>query len=117
MVLDSATLHDLEILPASTGRGPTLFSLLDRTRTRAGRAHLRRNLLAPAGSPDAIVARQAAHRALADDAVAYRNAIDAAQCEGAERYLSSSWQLSSDRALLSKLLHELWRPEWYRRFL
>ena len=39
MFLDSATLHDLEVFSTSAACGPTLVSLVDRTRTRAGRKH------------------------------------------------------------------------------
>jgi DNA mismatch repair ATPase MutS len=46
MFLDSATLQDLEIVPMPRVRGTTLWSLIDRTRTRIGREMLRERLLA-----------------------------------------------------------------------
>ena len=45
MLLDASTLRDLEVLSPLTPDGPTLWSLVDRTRTRAGRKGLRDRLL------------------------------------------------------------------------
>ena len=62
---------------ASTPRGRTLWSLVDRTRSRAGREHLRRSLTAPGHAAAGIVQRQRAHQALARDLDGYGRLLDA----------------------------------------
>jgi hypothetical protein len=105
MFLDSATLHDLEVFSTSAACGPTLVSLVDRTRTRAGRKHLCRHLVAPAAhSAEEILALQRAHQVLAAEAVTYRTIVDRADADGAERYLSSNWQLPHGRSSLERFV-------------
>jgi DNA mismatch repair protein MutS len=118
MFMDSATLHDLEVFSTSAACGPTLVSLVDRTRTRAGRKHLCRRLVAPAAhSAEEILALQRAHQALAAEAVTYRTIVDRADADGAERYLSSNWQLPHGRSSLERFVLGVWRPAWYRQYL
>src|SRR5436309_6780877 len=117
-VLDSATFHDLEVFSTSAACGPTLVSLVDRTTTRAGRKHLCRRLVAPAAhSAEEILALQRAHQVLAAEAVNYRTAVDRADADGAERYLSSNWQLPDGRSSLERFVLGVWRPAWYRQYL
>jgi DNA mismatch repair ATPase MutS len=78
MFIDSATLQDLEIMPTPTVRGTTLWSLVNRTRTRVGSEALREQLLHPPHTADEILALQRAHQVLADDANAYRGTLDRA---------------------------------------
>ena len=47
MLIDAATQRDLDVLESTTPGGRSLWSVLDRTRSRAGREHLRRQLVAP----------------------------------------------------------------------
>ena len=65
MFLDAATLRDLEILSPLTPQGPTLWTLLDRTRTRAGRKALHNCLVAPLGLAEQILDRQRAQQEVA----------------------------------------------------
>jgi DNA mismatch repair protein MutS len=116
LILDAATLGDLDILSTSTPHGPTLLGLVDRTRTRAGQRHLRRRLTTLADSDEAIVALQRAHQLLAARASAYGALVDQADSEGAERYLNSNWQLPDAKSRLSRFTERLWRPHWYRQY-
>lgn len=93
MFVDSATLQDLEIVPARAARGASLWTLIDRTRTRAGSQALRARLINPPHAADEIVALQRAHQALAAKAIPYRHALDRAALDDVERYLDSNWQL------------------------
>jgi DNA mismatch repair protein MutS len=117
MALDPATLHDLDILSTSTRGGPTLFGLVDRTRSRAAREALRNRLVAPSDSAEDIVALQLAHQSLAADAAGYRTIFDRADSDGVERYLQSNWQLPSARPALARVVEGLWRPRWFRDYL
>jgi DNA mismatch repair protein MutS len=117
MPLDPATLQDLHVLSTSTPRGPTLLSLVDRTRSRAGREALRQRLVAPSDSAEGILALQRAHQSLAADAAGYRAAFDRIDSDGAERYLNSNWQLPSTRPAVTRFVEGLWRPRWFRDYL
>lgn len=114
MAPDPATLHDLDVLSTSTPRGPTLVDLVDHTRSRAGREALRRRLVQPGTSAESILALQRAHQALAADAAAYRAMCDRADCDSAERYLNSNWQLPSARSALTRVAAGALRPRWFR---
>jgi len=111
MFLDSATLQDLEIVPMPSVRGTTLWSLVDRTRTRIGREVLRKRLLAPPHAAEEILALQHAHRVLASEASAYRIILDNADPDRVEGYLRSNWQLSSGMPALIRF------RKWYRQYL
>ena len=115
MLIDAATLRDLDVLAASTPRGQTIWSLLDRTRSRAGREHLRQRLVAPDHGAAAILERQCAHRALALDLPAIGRVLDAAGADFVERYLAAAWQLPSAQPALTAL--GLWRPAWFKDYL
>jgi DNA mismatch repair protein MutS len=118
MPIDPATLHDLDVFSTSTPRGPTLFSLVDRTRSRAGREALRQRLVAPSDSAEeGILALQRAHQSLAADAASYRTIVDRTDTDGAERYLNSNWQLPSTRHALTRLMQGFLRPRWFRDYL
>jgi DNA mismatch repair protein MutS len=118
MFIDSATLSDLEVVSTSTSRGPTLWGLVDRTRSRIGREHLRRRLLSPSHSAEEIPQIQQAHQLLAADAGAYRKAIDRAVCDEVEDYLSSTWHLPNAMPGLAPLAGGLFtRDKWYQRYL
>jgi DNA mismatch repair protein MutS len=111
MFVDSGTLHDLEIIPTPMTRGLTLWSLLDRTRSRAGREALRHALLSPVHSAEDILALQAAHQALGGSGAAFRTILDGAGMDGVENYLDINWQLPADMGGL------LWRHRWYPEYL
>jgi DNA mismatch repair protein MutS len=111
MFIDSATLQDLEIVPMPTARGTTLWSLINRTRTRVGSEALRERLLSPPHTPEEILALQRAHQVLAADASTYRYTLDQADADEVERYLNTNWQLPRDMPSLSVL------RRWYRHYL
>jgi len=94
VLIDAATLHDLDVLTPSTPRGRTLWSLVDRTRSRAGREHLRQRLVAPDHTAAAIVERQRAHQALARDLGGYGRLLDAL---GADASTDTSTRRGSSR--------------------
>jgi DNA mismatch repair protein MutS len=116
MLIDSATLADLEILSPSTKSGPTLWELIDRTRTRVGRDMLRRRLTAPLNSAGELLLLQRAHQALAAEANTYRAALDLADTDGAEHFLGSNWQLPAEMAGRRRV-SGLWQGKWYRQYL
>jgi DNA mismatch repair protein MutS len=111
MFVDVATLQDLEILATPAVRGTTLWSLVNRTRTRVGSETLRERLLNPPHTADEILALQRAHQALAAEANAYRETLDRASADGVERYLTASWQLPRDMPPLIRF------RQWYPRYL
>jgi DNA mismatch repair ATPase MutS len=115
VLIDAATLHDLDVLSASTPRGRTLWSLVDRTRSRAGREHLRQCLVAPGHAADEIVERQRAHQVLAANGAAVGALLDAAGADGVDRYLRSTWQLPPAQPALASV--GLWRPTWFKDYL
>jgi DNA mismatch repair ATPase MutS len=116
MLIDAGTLRDLDVLDAATPRGPTIWSLVDRTRSRAGREHLRRRLVEPCGTATAIHERQRAHQALA--ALSGLDAtLQAMDADGVERYLGSTWHLPQVRGGVVRLGDRLWAPAWYRQYL
>jgi DNA mismatch repair ATPase MutS len=117
MVIDADTLRDLDVLSSSGARGPTLIDLVDRTRTRAGRHHLRRCLTMWTPSSAAIVALQHAHQLLAADSGTYRAILDRADPDGVERYLNSTWQHPDSRTGITRFVESVWRPPWYRQYL
>jgi DNA mismatch repair ATPase MutS len=88
MFIDSASLQDLEIVPSPTVRGTTLWSLINRTRSRVGSEALRERLLNPPSGTDDILALQRAHQVLATDAATYRGMLDRIAGDEVERYLN-----------------------------
>jgi DNA mismatch repair protein MutS len=116
MLIDSATLTDLEVLSPLTKSGPTLWDLVDRTRTRVGRDMLRRRLTAPLHSTSELLLLQRAHQALAADAKIYRAALDLADTDGAEHFLNSNWQLPAEMGGRPRV-SSLWPGKWYRQYL
>jgi DNA mismatch repair protein MutS len=115
VLIDDATLRDLDVLEASTSRGQTLWALVDRTRSRTARTHLRQRLVAPQHGASAILERQRAHQALALDLPGYGGLLDAAGVDAVHRYLDSTWQLPSAQPALAGL--GLWRPDWFKDYL
>jgi DNA mismatch repair ATPase MutS len=111
MFVDTATLQDLEIVPMPTVRGTTLWSLVNRTRTRVGSEALRERLLNPPHTADEILGLQRAHQVLAAEASAYRHTLDRAAADDVEGYLNSSWQLPRGMPPLIRL------RKWYRQYL
>ncbi len=71
-------------------RGMTLWSLINRTRTRVGSEVLRERLLNPPSTADEILALQRAHQVLAAEANAYRQALERAGADEVERYLHAN---------------------------
>jgi DNA mismatch repair ATPase MutS len=115
VLIDEATLRDLDVLTASTPRGRTLWSLVDRTRSRAGREHLRHSLTAPDHAAAGIMPRQRAHQALARDLDGYGRLLDAFGAHDVERYLGATWQLPSAQPAIASL--GVWRPAWFKEYL
>src|SRR4051812_38966773 len=114
-MIDAATLHDLDVLTASTPRGRTLWSLVDRTRSRAGREHLRQRLVSPDHTAASIIERQRAHQALARDLDGYGRLLDAAGADAVDRYLGATWQLPWAQPAFAGI--GLWRPAWFKEYL
>jgi DNA mismatch repair protein MutS len=117
MVIDADTLRDLDVISTSVPRGKTLLDLIDRTRTRSGREHLRRRLTMWTPSSSAIMALQGAHQQLAVDSATYRMILDRADPDGVERYVNSNWQHPDSKSRLTILVDGVWRPRWYRQYL
>ena len=115
--VDAATLRDLDVLSTSTPQGPTLLKLVDRTRTHAGRDHLRRLLMAPRRSAGAILALQQAYQALAADHAAYDAILRRAYADDVGRYLAANWQLPHARGGLTRMAGRAWQPSWYREYV
>jgi DNA mismatch repair protein MutS len=111
MFLDSGTLRDLEILPTATTRGMTLWQLIDRTRSRAGRDALRHRFADVAQSEQDIIALQHAHQSIASCAASYRTVLDRSALDVVEEYLQGSWQLPADMGRF------IWRRRWHRDYL
>ncbi len=111
MFLDTATLHDLEIVPTPMTRGMTLWSLVDRTRTRLGREALRQRLLVPEHTAEEILALQRAHQTLAAETRAYRTVLDSADLDAVETYLRVKWQLPAHMPAMIQV------RKWYRPYL
>ncbi len=110
MVIDADTLRDLDVITTSVPRGKTLLDLIDWTRTRSGREHLRRRLTMWTPSSSAIVALQGAHQLLAADSGTYRTILDRAHPDGVERYVNSNWQHPDSKSRLTILVDGVWRP-------
>jgi hypothetical protein len=117
MLLDAATIRDLEILSPLSKNGQSVWSFVDRTHTRAGRLALRDRLIATADSRDEILARQRAHKELAGDSDAFSAAIRRTGCELVEQYLYSNWQLPKTMRTGPPLLRSLRRVAWYGHYL
>jgi DNA mismatch repair protein MutS len=117
MVIDADTLRDLDVISTSVPKGTTLLDLVDRTRTRSGRDHLRRRLMMRTPSSAAIEALQRAHQLLAADSRTYRTILDRADLDGVERYLNSNWQHPGSKSRLKILVEGVGRPRWYREYL
>ena len=94
-----------------TVRGTTLWSLVNRTRTRVGSEALRERLLRPPHTADEILSLQRAHQVLATDASAYRHTLDKAAADDVERYLNANWQLPRDMPPLIRF------RRWYPQYL
>jgi DNA mismatch repair protein MutS len=116
-VIDADTLRDLDVISTSVPRGKTLLDLVDRTRTRSGRDHLRRRLTMRMPSSAPIGELQSAHQLLAADSGTYRAILDRADLDGVERYLNSNWQHPDSKSRLTILGEGIWQPRWYREYL
>jgi DNA mismatch repair protein MutS len=117
MVIDADTLRDLDVISTSVPRGKTLLDLVDRTRSRSGRDHLRRRLTMRAPSSFPMEALQRAHQLLAADSAGYRAILDRADLDGVERYLNSNWQHPDSKSRLTTVVERVSRPKWYRDYL
>jgi DNA mismatch repair protein MutS len=117
MLLDAATIRDLEILSPLSRTGQTLWSFVDRTHTRSGRRLLRDRLVAASNSREEILARQRAHRELAEDSLAFSAAIRRLGCEMVEQYLRSNWQMPRAMRKGPPVLRTLGRLAWYGQYL
>jgi len=116
MLLDAATLRDLEVLSPLSPQGPTVWSLVDRTHTLAGRRALRALLLASLNSAEDILERQRAHQELSDQAATIVPAIHRVACDRVEEYLHMAWQLPQEMRRPASVVGRFW-PRWYRHYL
>src|SRR5215813_8861209 len=117
MLLDAATIRDLEILSPLSKNGQSLWSFVDRTQTRSGRVALRDRLLTTTYSRDEIVARQCAHQELAEDLFGFSAAIRRTGCAPVEQYLHSNWQMPKTMRKGAPVLRSLSRIAWYGHYL
>lgn len=111
MFIDATTLRDLQVVPTPSHRGPTLWALIDRTRTRVGRKALRARLLEPPHHAADILAWQHAHQHMAANADDYRLVLGRAATDLVEQYLNATWQLPGEMPPLSRV-----RP-WYHEYV
>jgi len=111
MFVDGATLQDLEVVPTPVVRGPTLWSLINRTRTHVGSEALRKRLLNPPHAADDILALQRAHQKLGTELDVYRQLLDAAAADEVERYLNLTWQLPADMPPMPRF------KKWYSQYV
>jgi DNA mismatch repair ATPase MutS len=116
MLLDAATLRDLEVLSPLAPQGPTVWSLVDRTQTHAGRQALRALLLTSLNSGEDILERQRAHQELSDESPTIVPAIHRAGCDRVEQYLHMAWQLPAEMQRPGPVIGRFW-PRWYRHYL
>ncbi len=114
-MIDAVTLHDLDVFSTASSRGPTLWDLVDRTRSHRGREHLRRRLTTPCQTAADILAQQHAHRALGSDLAGPRRLFDAIDSDAVGRYLDATWQLPSAQPMTARV--GLWRPPWFAEYL
>ncbi|HEX7798431.1 MAG TPA: hypothetical protein VF456_28905 [Vicinamibacterales bacterium] len=110
MFLDSGTLRDLEILPTAISRGMTVWQLIDRTRSRAGRDALRQRFATAPQSAEDVIALQQAHQSIASSMGAYRTVLDRSAPDAVEEYLNDAWQLPADMGRF------VWRRQWHRDY-
>jgi DNA mismatch repair protein MutS len=116
MIVDTATQRDLDIGSSPIAGGPTLLGMIDRTWSRSGRERIRKELFAP-HSVDEILALQRAHQALAAAYTSYHEILSRIDLDGAERYLTSTWQLPEQRRRLLRVVGRLLKPSWHREYL
>jgi len=107
MDIDGVTLADLQVLSEPDGHGG-LIALFQPTRTRAGRAVLRRRLSTPSSDPDEIRDMQDAIRFFAER---YRlELLTPGRTEAARRYLASNIDLGDEDRFRRDLALGLWLP-------
>jgi DNA mismatch repair ATPase MutS len=111
MLIDSTTFRDLQVVPTPPHRGPTLWALLNRTRTRAGGAALRARLLEPPHRATDILALQHAHQHLAAAADDYRLVLGRTATDLVEQYLNATWQRPDEMPPLSRV------RSWYHEYV
>ncbi len=113
MHFDDQTARDLELFQAQPGQ-PSLFDLLDRTRTSGGREALRRRFQRPLASPARIAAAQESLRFIG----AHRRVFDAlpreTELKALERYLASNVVTSAATRGPAAAVEALWALLRYR---
>jgi DNA mismatch repair ATPase MutS len=114
MQIDAKTLRDLEIFHSRDG-GPSVFELLDRTKTNGGRAALRRRFENPLAEVQRIRDVQEAVRFLQNHDI--EHSIDPALVERVTRYLASSWEAGSRMRGALLFIDSLWVSLRYRDFV
>ena len=100
MQVDRATLTDLSILDAGE-EGASLFSLLDRTRTRLGKVALKARAKTLPSSAD-VSATQDAVRHLVARVDSVQSALDGLDPDGVDDYLSLKWQALTKRSAIGR---------------
>lgn len=114
MVADVQTQRDLELFEARDA-GPSVFAAIDRTRTRAGRRHLRNILRHPLTDAEAIRDRQAAIRYFS--AFDHQFSVPREQIEAVETYLDSNFATLTRGGVFGNLLESSWIALRYRDLL
>lgn len=114
MYVDRQTLGDLEILHGRHG-APPLASVLDRTRTPAGRRRLRERLTHPLSDPSLIASELAAVRYALETGLDLR--IPEGIPEAVESYLHASLASAGDRSLLGGWIEAGWVAVRYPELL
>ncbi len=113
MRFDDQTARDLEIFRGQPGQ-PSLFELLDRTRTTGGREALRRRFQRPLAAPARIAAVQASLRFVSAQRRAFEALPKETELKGLERYLASNVVTSTATRGPGAAVEALWALVAYR---
>ncbi|NIM47780.1 MAG: hypothetical protein GTO22_00700 [Gemmatimonadales bacterium] len=114
MLTDANTLKDLDILRSRDG-GPSVFDLLDRTKTKGGKRALRSRFENPFREPEAIRQVQSALRFLLEHDIDF--SVDPGLVAHVSDYLDSSWEVGSRRRGALLFMDSLWVTLRYREFV
>ena len=114
MLADAKTLRDLEIFH-SRDEGPSVFELLDRTKTDGGRLALRHRFENPLDDAQDIRDVQEAVRFLVKHDI--EHSVDPTLVERVARYLHSSWEAGSRMRGVLFFVDSLWVSLRYRDFV
>ena len=114
MFIDAKTSRELELFSGSD-RDPSVFDVLDYTRTKGGRRALHNRIEHPLADAQAIRHVQSGIRFLLEHDIAFP--IDQELIRKIERYLDSSWVIGLKRRGVLRVLESRWVAWRYRDFM